>query len=49
MEGPIGMVDCNINSLCDQLDNCNIRIPFEHINNNFRKIFNEIYLADITL
>ena len=27
IEGPIGLVDCNINSDCVQLDNCNIRMP----------------------
>ena len=48
MEGPIGIVDCNINSDCVQLDNCNIRIPIKQINNNIRDIFNEIRVGDIT-
>jgi Rrf2 family protein len=48
MEGPIGIVDCNINSDCIQLDNCNIRIPIKHINNNIRTIFNGIRIGDIT-
>ncbi len=36
MEGPIGIVDCNI------------RIPLKHINNNIRTIFNGIRIGDIT-
>ena len=48
MEGPIGIVDCNINSDCAQLDNCNIRMPINQINNNIRSIFNGIRVGDIT-
>ena len=48
MEGPIGIVDCNINSDCVQLDNCNIRMPIKRINNNIRAIFNGIQVGDIT-
>jgi len=48
LEGPIGIVDCNINSDCIQLDNCNIRMPLKQINNNIRTIFNEIQVGDIT-
>ena len=48
LEGPIGIVDCNINSDCIQLDNCNIRIPLKQINNNIRTIFNGIRVGDIT-
>ena len=48
MEGPIGIVDCNINSDCVQLDNCNIRIPIKQINSNIRAIFNGIRIGDIT-
>ena len=48
MEGPIGIVDCNINSECIQLDNCNIRTPIKQINNNIRSIFNGIRVGDIT-
>ena len=48
LEGPIGIVDCNINSDCIQLDNCNIRLPIKQINNNIRAIFNEIRVGDIT-
>ena len=48
MEGPIGLVDCTINSDCIQLDNCNIRIPIKQINSNIRAIFNGIRMGDIT-
>ena len=48
IEGPIGIVDCNINSDCIQLDNCNIRMPLKQINNNIRTIFNGIQIGDIT-
>ena len=48
MEGPIGLVDCTINSDCVQLDNCNIRMPIKQINNNIRAIFNRIRVGDIT-
>ena len=48
LEGPIGIVDCNINSDCIQLDNCNIRMPLKQINSNIRAIFNEIQVGDIT-
>ena len=48
LEGPIGIVDCNINSDCIQLDNCNIRMPVKQINSNIRAIFNEIRVGDIT-
>ena len=48
IEGPIGLVDCTINSDCVQLDNCNIRMPIKQINDNIRAIFNGIQLGDIT-
>ena len=48
LEGPIGIVDCNINSDCVQLDHCNIRMPIKQINSNIRSIFNGIRVGDIT-
>ena len=48
IEGPIGIVDCSINSDCIQLGNCNIRMPLKQINNNIRSIFNGIRVGDIT-
>jgi Rrf2 family protein len=48
LEGPMGIVDCNIDAKCIQLDNCNIRLPIKKINSNIRAIFNDIHLGDIT-
>ena len=48
MEGPLEMVECNINSDCIQLDTCNIRMPINKINENIRSIFNNINITDIT-
>ena len=48
MEGPLEMVECNINSDCIQLNTCNIRMPINKINQNIRSIFNKINITDIT-
>ena len=48
MEGPLGMVDCSKNIECDQMKNCNIRIPINRINENIRSIFNGIKITDLT-
>ena len=48
MEGPIGMVDCIINTDCVQMGNCNIKVPINKINENIRSIFNSIRISDIT-
>ena len=48
MEGPLGVVDCSMNIECNQMDNCNIRMPIKQINSNIRAIFNGIQLGDIT-
>ena len=48
MEGPLEMVECNINSDCIQLNTCNIRMPINKINQNIRAIFNNINITDIT-
>ncbi len=48
LEGPLGMVDCNINSDCVQIGNCNIRMPINKINDNIRNMFNDIRVGDIT-
>ena len=47
MEGPLGMVDCSINLDCEQITNCNIRLPINKINENIRSIFNKIKIEDI--
>ena len=48
LEGPLGMVDCNISSDCVQIGNCNIRMPINKINDNIRNMFNDILVSDIT-
>ena len=48
MEGPLEMVECNINSDCIQFNTCNIRMPINKINQNIRSIFNNINITDIT-
>ena len=48
MEGPLEMVECNINSDCLQINTCNIRMPINKINQNIRSIFNKINITDIT-
>ena len=48
MEGPLEMVECNINSDCIQINICNIRMPINKINQNIRSIFNKINITDIT-
>ena len=48
MEGPVGIVECNISRDCTQLDICNIRLPIKKINENIRSIFSGISLSEIT-
>tara|TARA_B100000029_G_scaffold497339_1_gene564834 strand:+ start:47 stop:442 length:396 start_codon:yes stop_codon:yes gene_type:complete len=48
MEGPLGLVDCNINENCDQIQYCNIKMPINKINENIKSILNKIKVADIT-
>ena len=48
MEGPLEMVECNINSDCIQINTCNIRMPINKINQNIRSLFNKINITDIT-
>ena len=48
MEGPLGVVDCSMNIECNQMDNCNIRMPINKINENMRLFFNKIRIIDIT-
>ena len=48
MEGPLGLVDCNINDNCDQIDYCNIKMPINKINENIKSVLNKIKIADIT-
>jgi len=48
MEGPMGLVDCNTDINCEQIQNCNIKIAINRINNNVRYLFNQISLSEIT-
>ena len=48
MEGPLEMVECNVNSDCIQINTCNIRMPINKINQNIRSLFNKINITDIT-
>ena len=48
MEGPLGVVDCSMNLECNQMNNCNIRMPINKINENIRSFFNKIRIIDIT-
>jgi len=48
MEGPIGMVDCNLKTECSQIKLCNIRLPIKRINDNIHSLFSNIKLSEIT-
>ena len=48
IEGPLGLVDCNVNIDCAQINQCNIKMPINKINENIKIIFNKIKIADIT-
>ena len=48
IEGPFGIVDCNINKDCQQIGFCNIKSPIRKINDNLRNIFKKIKLTEIT-
>ena len=48
IEGPLGLVDCNVNIDCAQINQCNIKMPINKINENIKLVFNKIKIADIT-
>ena len=48
IQGPINLIDCNTSNECNQINNCNIRLPLNKINDNIKSIFNKISLNDIT-
>tara|TARA_B110000438_G_C15610288_1_gene561907 strand:+ start:397 stop:798 length:402 start_codon:yes stop_codon:yes gene_type:complete len=48
IEGPVGLVKCNIDHNCNLLNFCNIKSPLMKINLNIRETLNSIYLNEIT-
>jgi len=48
IEGPIGIVKCNVDDNCHLIDFCNIKDPLMKINLNIRKALNNISLNEIT-
>jgi len=48
IEGPIGIVECTIDTNCDLLDFCNIKSPINKINKNIRDLLNNVSLYEIT-
>ena len=48
LEGPIGLVDCILDTDCIQIEHCNIKSPINKINQNIRLLFKNISIADIT-
>ena len=49
IEGPIGIVNCNIDEDCDIIDKCNIQLPMNRINQNIRQYLNNIKIEEIIL
>ena len=49
LEGPMGMVDCLIESHCDLINSCTIKMPIRRINDNIRGLFDKMTLYDITI
>ena len=47
MEGPLGIVDCLINTDCNQIDNCNIKTPINMIQTRMKTVFSEMTVGDI--
>tara|TARA_B100000686_G_C16353250_1_gene743908 strand:+ start:148 stop:543 length:396 start_codon:yes stop_codon:yes gene_type:complete len=48
IEGPIGIVDCSVDTTCDLLEFCNIKSPINKINKNIRNLLNNVSLYEIT-
>ena len=48
IEGPMGIMDCYIDSGCEQMDGCIIRTPINRINDSIRTMFNNMTLAEVT-
>ena len=48
LEGPVGLMDCSIDSNCEQESLCNIRMPITKINSSIKKVFEGMTIAEIT-
>tara|TARA_B100001750_G_scaffold243889_1_gene260074 strand:+ start:838 stop:1236 length:399 start_codon:yes stop_codon:yes gene_type:complete len=48
IEGPFGLVNCQVDQHCDIINNCEIKTPIFKINENIKTIFKETSLLDIT-
>jgi len=48
LEGPVGIIDCSVDSDCTQLETCNIKNPIHKVNNAIIDVLNKITLADIS-
>ena len=48
LEGPIGIMDCSIDTNCVQLDICNIRKPISRVNDAIISMFDNLTLSEIT-
>jgi len=48
MEGPLGLMDCYFDSDCTLLSACNIRSPIQKINDNMRRMFENMSVGEIT-
>ena len=48
LEGPIGIMDCSIDTKCVQLDICNIRKPINRVNDAIVSMFDNLTLSEIT-
>ena len=48
IEGPLGLIDCQINYECTQIDSCNIKTPIKRINDNLLNFLDNISLVEIT-
>ena len=48
LEGPIGIMDCSIDTKCVQLDICNIHKPINRVNDAIISMFDNLTLSEIT-
>ena len=48
IEGPFGLVDCQIDEYCEISDSCEIKTPIFKINEHIKTIFKQTSLLDIT-